>query len=216
MPGNRTAGGVFIGQEPPTSTTASAKACGPPAAGCVPGDLDQSRAEEEHHPRIVRRAGLSVDSQAQYVAVEAAAAVQVGRAQKDPPAQNVHATNFSNTLSDGAGQGEQRTTCAVSACIEQNRRGRLQAAATADRYLAVHDVEALISRSTAGRAPQCGQVRAGAGSHPAPGLPARRSDAGAAGRHPDPPGQASGKRPRQHRLGALHTAPARGPASRHA
>jgi hypothetical protein len=61
-------------------------------AGHVPGDLEQSRAEEEHHPRIVRRAELPVDGQAQYAAVEAAAAVQVAGPQEDPAAQNVHAT----------------------------------------------------------------------------------------------------------------------------
>jgi hypothetical protein len=61
-------------------------------AGPVTGDLEQSRAEEEHHPRIVRRAELPVDSQAQDIAVEAAAAVQVAGPQEDPAAQNVHAT----------------------------------------------------------------------------------------------------------------------------
>ena len=40
-------------------------------AGPVPGDPGQSRAEEEHHPRIVRWAELPVDRQAQDVAVEA-------------------------------------------------------------------------------------------------------------------------------------------------
>jgi hypothetical protein len=58
----------------------------------VPGDLEQARAEEEHHPGIVRRAELPVDGQAQHVAVEAAAAVQVAGPQQDPAAQNVHAT----------------------------------------------------------------------------------------------------------------------------
>ena len=60
--------------------------------GPVPGDSGQSRAEEEHHPRIVRWAELPVDRQAQDVAVEAAAAVQVAGPQQDPAAQNVHAT----------------------------------------------------------------------------------------------------------------------------
>ena len=41
----------------------------------MPGDLKQSRAKEEHHPGIVWRAELPVDGHAQYVAVEAAAAV---------------------------------------------------------------------------------------------------------------------------------------------
>ena len=61
-------------------------------AGPVPGDPGQSRAEEEHHPRIVRWAELPVDRQAQDVAVEAAAAVQAAGPQQDPAAQNVHAT----------------------------------------------------------------------------------------------------------------------------
>ena len=51
-------------------------------AGRVPGDPGQSRAEEEHHPRIVRWAELPVDRQAQYVAVEAAAAVQAAGPQR--------------------------------------------------------------------------------------------------------------------------------------
>ena len=42
----------------------------PSRVGHVPGDLEQSRAEEEHHPRIAGRAELPVDGQAQYVAVE--------------------------------------------------------------------------------------------------------------------------------------------------
>jgi hypothetical protein len=57
----------------------------------VPRDLQQSRAEEEHHPGIVRGAEFAVDGQAQHVAVEAAAAVQVAGPQQDPAAQNVHA-----------------------------------------------------------------------------------------------------------------------------
>src|SRR5262245_24556071 len=59
----------------------------------MPGDLEQSRAEEEHHPGIVGRAELPVDGQAQYVAVEAVAAVQVAGPQECPAAQNVHATS---------------------------------------------------------------------------------------------------------------------------
>ena len=58
----------------------------------MPGDFAQSRAEEEHHSGIVRQAELPVDGQAQDVAVEAAAAVQVAGAQEDPAAQNVYAT----------------------------------------------------------------------------------------------------------------------------
>jgi hypothetical protein len=58
----------------------------------VPGDLEQSRAEEEHHPGILRRAELPVDGQSQYVAVEAAAAIQIAGPQHDPAAQNAHPT----------------------------------------------------------------------------------------------------------------------------
>ena len=61
-------------------------------AGRGPGDLEQARAEEEHQAGIIRGAELPVDGQAQDVAVEAAAAVQVAGAQQDPAAQNVHAT----------------------------------------------------------------------------------------------------------------------------
>ena len=64
---------------------------GPGRTGRVPGDLEQSRAEEEHYPGIVRRTELPVDGQAQHVAVEAAPA-QVAEAQKDPAAQNVQPT----------------------------------------------------------------------------------------------------------------------------
>ena len=63
----------------------------PCSASGVPGDLKQSLAKEEHHPRMVWRAELPVDSQAQHVAVEAETAVQVARADEDPAAQNVHA-----------------------------------------------------------------------------------------------------------------------------
>jgi hypothetical protein len=63
----------------------------PGRAGPVPGDLEQAGAKEEHHPGIVRRAELPVDGQAQDVAVEAAAAVQVAGPHQDPAAQNVHA-----------------------------------------------------------------------------------------------------------------------------
>jgi hypothetical protein len=60
--------------------------------GRVPGDFEQSLAEEQHHPGIVLRAEPPVDGQAQYITVEAAAAVQVAGPQEDPAAQNVHAT----------------------------------------------------------------------------------------------------------------------------
>ena len=64
----------------------------PGRAGSVPGDLEQPLPEEEHQPGIIRQAELPVDGQAQHIAVEAAAAVQVTRAQQDPAAQNVHTT----------------------------------------------------------------------------------------------------------------------------
>ena len=57
----------------------------------MPGDLKESRAEEEHHAGIVRSAELPLDGQAQDVAVETAAAVQIAGAREDPAAQNVHA-----------------------------------------------------------------------------------------------------------------------------
>ena len=66
------------------------RAPGRPGRG--PGDLEQSLAEEEHQPGIVRRAELPLDGQAEQVTVEAAAAVQVAGTQQDPAAQNVHAT----------------------------------------------------------------------------------------------------------------------------
>jgi hypothetical protein len=64
----------------------------PGRTGRVPGDLEQSLAEEEHHPGILGRAELTVDGQAQHVAVEAAAPVQVAGPQQDPAAQNLHVT----------------------------------------------------------------------------------------------------------------------------
>src|ERR1019366_8030972 len=50
----------------------------------VPGDLEQSLAEEEHHPGILRGTELPVDSQAQHVAVKAVTAVQVAGPHEDP------------------------------------------------------------------------------------------------------------------------------------
>ncbi len=64
----------------------------PGRAGTVPRDLEQSRAGEEHRAGIVGGTELPVDGQAQQVAVEAAAAVQVAWPQEDPAVQNVHAT----------------------------------------------------------------------------------------------------------------------------
>jgi serine phosphatase RsbU (regulator of sigma subunit)/integral membrane sensor domain MASE1 len=54
--------------------------------------LGSDQAQGEDQPTIVRRAELPVDGQAQRVAVEAAAPVQVGGPQQDPAAQNVHVT----------------------------------------------------------------------------------------------------------------------------
>ena len=64
----------------------------PGGPAVCPETSSKSRAKEKHHPGIVWRAELPVDGQAQYVAVEAAAAVQVAGPQQDPAAQNVHAT----------------------------------------------------------------------------------------------------------------------------
>ena len=47
-------------------------------AGTVAGNLQEPRAEEEHQSRIGRGAELSVDRQAQHVAVETPALIQVG------------------------------------------------------------------------------------------------------------------------------------------
>ena len=80
---------IHISVKPHGSVTGP-RMMGTPAAA-VPGDLKQAGAKEEHHPGIVRRAKLAVDGQAQYVAVEAAAAVQVAGPHQDPAAQNVHA-----------------------------------------------------------------------------------------------------------------------------
>jgi hypothetical protein len=58
----------------------------------MPGHLEQSLAEEEHDGGIVRGPELAVHRQAQYIAVEAAAAIQVAGPHQDPAAKNVHAT----------------------------------------------------------------------------------------------------------------------------
>ena len=79
----------------------------------MPGDFEQSLAEEEHHPGIIRRAELPVDGQAQDVAVEAAAAVQVAGAQEDPAAQNVYATI---SASRGVTRGLRRTRTVPPFC----------------------------------------------------------------------------------------------------
>lgn len=64
----------------------------PGRAGRTAGDLEHSRAEKEHYPRILGRAELPVDRQAQHVAVEMTASPRVGRAQQDPATQNLHVT----------------------------------------------------------------------------------------------------------------------------
>jgi hypothetical protein len=64
----------------------------PAGPALCPRDLEQSLAEEEHHAGILRDAELPADGQAKYIAVEAAAAVQVAGPQQDPAAQNGHAT----------------------------------------------------------------------------------------------------------------------------
>ena len=74
----------------------------PGRAGRVAGDLEQSRAEEEHQPWICGRAELPVDRQAQYVAIETMAAAQVGGAQQDPAAQNVHAPILAAPVAAGS------------------------------------------------------------------------------------------------------------------
>jgi hypothetical protein len=53
----------------------------PGRTGCVPGDLEQSLAEEEDHPGMVRGAKLPVNGQAQNVTVEPQAKVKVAGAQ---------------------------------------------------------------------------------------------------------------------------------------
>jgi ubiquinone/menaquinone biosynthesis C-methylase UbiE len=62
------------------------------AAGRVPGDFQEPRAEKEDHAGIGRRAELPVDRQAQHIPVETLAAAQVGRPQQDPAAQYLHTT----------------------------------------------------------------------------------------------------------------------------
>ncbi len=54
------------------------------------GDLEQPRAEEEHHPGILGRPELPVDRQAQHVTVKPTASPQVARPHQDPAAQYLH------------------------------------------------------------------------------------------------------------------------------
>jgi hypothetical protein len=85
LPDNRDSGrgqpGVF-GADIPHLDPDHHRASG--RAGRRPGDFEEPRAEEEHHPGVFRGAELPVDGQAQDVAVEAATAVQVAGAQEDP------------------------------------------------------------------------------------------------------------------------------------
>jgi len=60
-------------------------------AATTPGHLQESLAQEEHHPWIIHRSELPVDRQTQHVAVEMAAPAEVGRAQQNPAAKYVHA-----------------------------------------------------------------------------------------------------------------------------
>jgi hypothetical protein len=52
----------------------------------TPGHFQESRAEEEHHARIIHRSELPVDRQTEHVAVEMAAPAEVGWAQQNPAA----------------------------------------------------------------------------------------------------------------------------------
>src|ERR1017187_2989583 len=70
-------------------------------AGTAAGNLQEPRAEEEHHPRIGRGTELPVDLQAQHVAVETPALIQIGGPQQDSAAQDVHASIL--TVRWGAG-----------------------------------------------------------------------------------------------------------------
>jgi hypothetical protein len=58
----------------------------PGAPDAFPETPEQSLAEEENRPRMVRKARFPVDGQAQDVAAEAEAAVRVAGAHKDPAA----------------------------------------------------------------------------------------------------------------------------------
>jgi hypothetical protein len=107
----------------------------PGRAGRVPADFEQFLAEEEHHSGIVRRAELPVGGQAQYVTVEAVAAVQVAGPQQDPAAQNVHVTISASCLVTT----EVRRTRAVPPNLKPIfgclRRDRAVCAGAADRCL---------------------------------------------------------------------------------
>jgi hypothetical protein len=64
----------------------------------VPRYLEQSLAEEEHDGGVISRPELAVDRQAQYVAVEAPAPVQIGRLQQDAAAEYLHPAIFAGRL----------------------------------------------------------------------------------------------------------------------
>lgn len=67
----------------------------------VSGHLEQSLAKKEHRPGIGRRPELPVDRQAKNIAVEAPAAVQVGRAKQNAAAQNLHTAILPAPLASG-------------------------------------------------------------------------------------------------------------------
>lgn len=69
-----------------------------PGAIGLPGDFQQALAEEEHQAGRVLGAEFTVDSQAQHVAVELVAPVQVYGAQQDAAAQDVHTTILAGWL----------------------------------------------------------------------------------------------------------------------
>jgi uncharacterized protein YciI len=75
----------------------------PGRPGSVPGHLEQSLAEEEHHAGIVGWPELAVHRQAQHVAVEPPAPVQVSGTQQDAAAQDLH-TEILSPGRSGAGQ----------------------------------------------------------------------------------------------------------------
>src|SRR5215472_16835834 len=87
----------------------------------APGDLEKPVAEEEHHPRIRRRAELPVDRQAQDVALEALAAGQVGRAQQDPAAQYLHATIMAARPPAAVAWAHQARAAAATSSKERRR-----------------------------------------------------------------------------------------------
>jgi len=73
------------------------------------GDFQQPLAEEEDHRWVGRGPELAVDRQAQRIAVEAPAPVQVGGAQQDTAAQDLHSAIIpaaGNVGDQGCGGGD--------------------------------------------------------------------------------------------------------------